>query len=51
MPSRAKSRPTGTSDTGALYELLERLSRRPERLPDLILEAKKSYRQPFRNWV
>jgi hypothetical protein len=38
-------------DTGALYELLERLRRRPPRLPDLILEAQKSYRQPFRNWT
>lgn len=38
-------------DTPALYELLERLQRRPARLPDLILEARRSYRQPFRNWT
>ena len=37
-------------DTAALYDLLDRLRRRPERLPELILDAKKSYRQPFRNW-
>ena len=34
----------------ALYVLLEQLLRRRKRVPDLILEAKNSYRQPFVNW-
>jgi hypothetical protein len=38
-------------DLDALYALLERLRHRPARLPDLILEARNSYRQPFRNWT
>jgi hypothetical protein len=37
-------------DLDALYALLERLVRRVSRLPDLILEARDSYRRPFRNW-
>lgn len=37
-------------DTDALYSLLERLLWRRERVPDLILEAKNSTRQPFVNW-
>jgi len=35
----------------ALYALLERLVRRVARLPDLIVEARNSYRRPFRNWT
>jgi HipA-like protein len=38
-------------DLDALYALLERLLRRTRRLPDLILEARNSYRRPFRNWT
>ncbi|HMD31264.1 MAG TPA: hypothetical protein VKG84_05085, partial [Candidatus Acidoferrales bacterium] len=38
-------------DLDALYALLERLVRRTERLPDLIVEARNSYRRPFRNWT
>jgi hypothetical protein len=38
-------------DHDALYGLLERLLRRRKRIPDLILDAKKSYRQPFANWT
>ena len=38
-------------DLDALYALLERLVRRTRRLPDLILEARNSYRKPFRNWT
>jgi hypothetical protein len=38
-------------DLDALYALLERLLRRTPRLPDLILEARNSYRRPFRNWT
>jgi hypothetical protein len=38
-------------DHDALYALLERLVRRTPRLPDLILEARNSYRRPFRNWT
>jgi hypothetical protein len=38
-------------DLDALYALLERLVRRVARLPDLILEARNSYRKPFRNWT
>ena len=34
----------------ALFGLLEQLDRRRKRVPDLILEAKKSYRQPFPDW-
>lgn len=37
-------------DQNALYGLLERLDRRRGRVPDLILAAKDSYRQPFPNW-
>jgi hypothetical protein len=39
------------SDLDALYSLLERLVRRTKRLPDLITEARNSYRRPFRNWM
>lgn len=35
----------------ALYDLLEQLLRRRKRVPDLILEAKYSSRQPFPNWT
>ena len=38
-------------DYDALLRLLERLHRRRPRVPDLILEAKKSNRQPFPNWI
>jgi len=38
-------------DLDALFALLERLVRRTARLPDLILEARNSYRKPFRNWT
>ena len=38
-------------DLDALYGLLERLVRRTARLPDLIQEARNSYRRPFRNWT
>lgn len=34
----------------ALYALLEQLLRRRKRVPDLILDAKRSSRQPFANW-
>ena len=34
----------------ALFGLLEQLRRRRKQVPDLILDAKKSYRQPFVNW-
>jgi hypothetical protein len=38
-------------DYDALLRLLEQLYRRRSRVPDLILEAKKSQRQPFPNWM
>jgi len=38
-------------DLDALYALLERLVRRVARLSDLIVEARNSYRRPFRNWT
>ncbi|HET8923479.1 MAG TPA: HipA family kinase [Candidatus Acidoferrum sp.] len=38
-------------DYDALLRLLEQLHRRRSRVPDLILEAKKTTRQPFPNWV
>jgi hypothetical protein len=38
-------------DYDALMRLLEQLYRRRIRVPDLILEAKRSYRQPFPNWM
>jgi len=37
-------------DQDALYGLLEQIDRRRKKVPDLILEAKNSYRQPFFNW-
>jgi len=37
-------------DHDALFRLLEQLDVRRRRVPDLILEAKKSYREPFANW-
>jgi hypothetical protein len=37
-------------DADALYRLLEQLHRRRTRLPDLLLAAKNSSRQPFPNW-
>jgi len=38
-------------DVDALDALLDRLVRRVSRLPDLIQEARHSYRRPFRNWT
>jgi len=38
-------------DYDALMSLLEQLPKRRTRVPDLILEAKKSNRQPFPNWM
>lgn len=38
-------------DYDALMRLLEQLYRRRSRVPDLILEAKRSPRQPFPNWM
>jgi HipA-like protein len=38
-------------DYDALLRLVEQLHRRRRRVPDLILEAKRSSRQPFPNWV
>ena len=38
-------------ETDALYQLLEQLYRRRKRVPELLLDAKKSYRQPFPNWT
>jgi hypothetical protein len=38
-------------DYDALLRLLEQLHRRRSRVPDLILEAKRSNRQPFPNWM
>jgi hypothetical protein len=38
-------------DYDALMRLLEQLHHRRARVPDLILEAKKSSRQPFPNWM
>lgn len=34
-----------------LYRMLEHLLRRRKRVADLLLDAKKSYRQPFPNWT
>jgi hypothetical protein len=38
-------------DYDALMRLLEQLHRRRARVPDLILQSKKSSRQPFPNWM
>ncbi len=38
-------------DYDALQRLAEQLYRRRSRVPDLILEAKRSSRQPFPNWI
>ena len=38
-------------DYDALVRLLEQLHHRHRRVPDLILEAKRSNRQPFPNWI
>ncbi len=38
-------------DYDALLRLLEQLYRRRQRVPDLILEAKRCNRQPFPNWM
>ena len=38
-------------DYDALLRLLEQLLRRRSRVPDLILEARRSNRQPFPNWL
>jgi len=40
-----------TDDYDALTRLAEQLHRRRTRVPDLILEAKGSSRQPFPNWI
>jgi hypothetical protein len=37
-------------DYDALIQLLERLQRRTPRIPDLLLDAKNTTRQPFPNW-
>jgi HipA-like kinase len=37
-------------DQDSLYRLLEDLFRRRKRVPDLLLAARDSYRQPFPNW-
>ncbi|HEV8383930.1 MAG TPA: HipA family kinase [Candidatus Acidoferrales bacterium] len=37
-------------DQGSLFRLLEKLDTRRKIVPELILEAKKTYRQPFPNW-
>jgi hypothetical protein len=37
-------------DYDALLRLLEQLHRRRPRVPDLLLDAKRSNRQPFPNW-
>jgi hypothetical protein len=38
-------------ETEALYRMLEQLYRRRARVRQLLLDAKKSYRQPFPNWT
>jgi hypothetical protein len=38
-------------DYDALLRVLEQLHRRRSRVPDLILDAKRSNRQPFPNWI
>jgi len=38
------------ADSENLFRLLEQLYRRRKRVPDLICEAKQTYRQPFPNW-
>ena len=38
-------------DHDALFRLLEQLHRRRGRVPDLLLEAKRSSRNPFPNWT
>jgi hypothetical protein len=38
-------------DYDAVLRLLEQLHRRRQRVPDLILEAKRSNRHPFPNWT
>jgi hypothetical protein len=38
-------------DYDALLRLSEQLLRRRARVPELILEAKKSNRRPFPNWM
>jgi hypothetical protein len=38
-------------DLDAVLRLSEQLLRRPSRVPELILAAKKSNRQPFPNWI
>jgi hypothetical protein len=38
-------------DQNALFRLLEKLDTRRRIVPDLLIEAKKSYRQPFPNWT
>ena len=38
-------------DFDAVLQVSEQLLRRRSRVPDLILEAKRSNRQPFPNWA
>jgi len=38
-------------DYDALLRLLEQLHQRRARVPDLLLEARRSSRQPFPNWI
>ena len=38
-------------DLDALFRLLDKLDERRKRVPELILDAKKTYRQPFANWT
>lgn len=38
-------------DQDALFRLLDKLNSRRRIVPELILEAKKTYRQPFPNWT
>src|SRR6266403_2160241 len=56
--SAFSTRPAGKSppewyadDYDALLRLLEQLHRRRQRVPDLILEAKRCNRRPFPNWM
>jgi hypothetical protein len=42
---------THEHDYDSLVRLLKQIFRRRTRVPELLLEAKKSNRQPFPNWV
>ena len=39
------------ADAAAVERLIEQLERRRKKLPELILDARDSYRQPFPNWT